>query len=121
MDRAGMPLRSLLLAVILLCRCQPIPPESPPQPRSPKAEARPAIVRETELRAYLSDERLLRMLKADEVVIIETDTDRVVVGDKVCRKRLGEVYYTVQDGWHLKRPNERMERKSGEGWLIWEQ
>lgn len=44
---------------------------------------------------------------------LDTDVDRVVVGDKASGKRVGEIYHTIQARWRPKRPNERMEHKTG--------
>jgi hypothetical protein len=34
---------------------------------------------------------------------------------------IGELYYTIQDAWHLKADNETFEFVPGEGWIIAEQ
>jgi hypothetical protein len=112
---------TFLLLVLPLGGCRPPSDDASPQTKSSEKDVRTALVHEKELREYLNDERVLRMLKVKELIIISADVDRVVVGDKTTGKEVGEIYYTIQDRWHLKRSNERMEHKPGEGWLIWEQ
>jgi hypothetical protein len=73
-----------------------------------------------ELLAYLESPFLLTYLGINQAIILEVEVDKVVVGAAGIDKPLGEAYYTIQDGWHLKRENERMEHKAGQGWLIWE-
>jgi hypothetical protein len=73
------------------------------------------------LNKYLKDVRLLKRLGVKNIKILEPHIDYVIIGTFDSDKPLGEVYYTIQDGWHLKNENERMEYKPGQGWLIWEQ
>ena len=88
-------------------------------------EARSSQVEEPihrdQLRAYLGSKRLLGMLGLERVVIIKSSRNRVTIAAGDSKGPVGEVYYTIQDGWHLKQANERMEYRPGEGWAIWEQ
>ena len=74
-----------------------------------------------ELEHKLSDPRLLLRLGVSEIVILESDTYWVLIGAPGNDDPLGEMYYTIQDGWHLKADNEVMEFVRGKGWLIAEQ
>lgn len=74
-----------------------------------------------ELEHKLSDPRLLRRLGVSEIVILESDTYWVLISVPGNDDPLGEMYYTIQDGWHLKADNEVMEFVRGKGWLIAEQ
>ena len=76
---------------------------------------------EEELQAKLIDPRLLDRLGTKEIIILEIDAYRVTIGSPESREPLGELFYTIQDGWHLKAENEVMEFVPGEGWLIAEQ
>ena len=74
-----------------------------------------------ELLAYLDGKFVQEYLGVEKTIVLETGVEKVIIGCARARKPLGEVYYTIQDGWHLKRENERMEYVPGKGWLIWEQ
>jgi hypothetical protein len=74
-----------------------------------------------ELEHKLTDPRLLRKLGVSEIVIFESDKYWVLIGAPANDDPLGEMYYTIQDGWHLKADNEVMEFVRGKGWLIAEQ
>jgi hypothetical protein len=121
----GMMKRRALLLTILwvatLYGCQRASSRPGAVAKPTKEGTKQPIVHEKQLHGYLRDEGILRMLGVKELVILEAMVDRVMVGDKASGKKVGEVYYTVQDGWHLTRPNERMAHKPGEGWLIWEE
>ena len=45
----------------------------------------------------------------------------VSLGNADSNEPIGEMFYTIQDGWHLKADNEIMEFVPGERWLIAEQ
>lgn len=88
-------------------------------PRSNITPAGP--IHPEELEHKLSDPRLLRRLAVPEILILESDTYWVLIGALGNDDPLGEMYYTIQDGWHLKADNEVMEFVRGKGWLIAEQ
>lgn len=73
------------------------------------------------LAGELSDRRLQRRLGVDEIAILESETYRVVIGSSITGETLGIMYYTIQDGWHLRADNEVMEFVRGRGWVIGEQ
>jgi hypothetical protein len=116
----GFATATFLFLSVVLSGCRPSSNDALVRAKPSDEDARPVLVHEKELREYLSDERVLRMLNVKELVIVEADVDRVLVRDKASGKEVGEVYYTIQDRWHLKRSNERMEHRPGEGWLIGE-
>ncbi len=101
---------ALLLAAAILGGCG-APPDSAPSDTPFEPE---------ELESKLSDPRLLRKLGVEEVVLLEIELLRVTLGTPGSDEPIGEMYYTIQDGWHLKAENERMEFIPGEGWLIYE-
>ncbi len=74
-----------------------------------------------ELKAELTDPRLLRKLGVEGVVLLEVERYRVTIAETGTVEPIGELYYTIQDGWHLKADNEVLEFVPGEGWLIAEQ
>lgn len=74
-----------------------------------------------ELSEKLADPRLLGRLGVEEVILLEIEVYRVTIGVPGSDDPIGEMYYTIQDGWHLKADNERLEYVPGEGWLIAEQ
>jgi len=111
----------VLLLTLTLCGCQRGPNAPSAATRPPDEYVEASIVHQEELNEYLKDKRLLGMLDVTELVILEAHGDRVVVGERASGKQIGEVYYTIQDRWHLKQAHERMEHKPGEGWIIWEQ
>ena len=78
-------------------------------------------IRQEELETKLADPRLLKRFDVEEIFILETDTYKVLIGSRESDRLLGEMYYTIQDGWHLKADNEILEFVPGEGWLIAEQ
>jgi hypothetical protein len=80
-----------------------------------------SVMHYDELLNYLNSQFLLKHLGVEEITILETDVDKAIIGSASTQEPLGEVYYTIQDGWHLRRENERMEHVPGKGWLIWEQ
>jgi hypothetical protein len=55
------------------------------------------------------------------IILLETDAYRVTIGTPESTEPIGAMYYTIQDGWHLKAENERMEFITGRGWIIAEQ
>ena len=111
---------SLLFAVIL-CGCQR-PLNRQAAGDEPTFEgAQPPLVHKEELYKYLKATSVLRRLNVKDVVVLKGAVDYVIIGDKDSGKQVGEIYYTIQSGWYLKRPNEVMEHKDEKGWLIWEQ
>jgi hypothetical protein len=74
-----------------------------------------------ELNAELTDPRLLRRLGVEAVVLLEVERYRVTIAEIGSTEPLGELYYTIQDGWHLRADNEVFEFVPGEGWIISEQ
>ena len=74
-----------------------------------------------ELQTYLTDPHLLNRLGVKKLKVVQSHGDWVTVGTDRSDAPLGDVYYTIQDGWHLKAENERMEHVPGKGWRIWEQ
>ena len=84
-----------------------------------KAEIIP--VHQEELETKLADPRLLKQLEVDEPVLLKVERYWVSLGNSDTNKPIGEMFYTIQDGWHLKADNEQMEFVPGQGWLIAEQ
>ncbi|NIM99366.1 MAG: hypothetical protein GTO24_15215 [candidate division Zixibacteria bacterium] len=74
-----------------------------------------------ELQAKLADQRLQSRLGVKEITILGTETYRVLLGTKGSDQPIDEMYYTIQDGWHLKADHKVMEFVRGKGWLISEQ
>jgi hypothetical protein len=74
-----------------------------------------------ELNKELTDPRLLQKLGVEGVVILEVETYHVTIAESGTVEPIGELYYTIQDGWHLKAENEILEFLPGEGWIIAEQ
>ena len=74
-----------------------------------------------ELNAELTDPRLLWKLGIEGVVLLEVERYRVTIAETGTNEPIGELYYTIQDGWHLKADNETFEFVPGEGWIIAEQ
>jgi hypothetical protein len=74
-----------------------------------------------ELNTELTGPRLLRKLGVEGVVLLEVETYRVTIAETGTVEPIGELYYTIQDGWHLKADNEILEFVPGEGWIIAEQ
>lgn len=74
-----------------------------------------------ELNTELTDPRLLRKLGVESVVLLELEQYRVTIAETGTVEAIGELYYTVQDGWHLKADNETFEFVPREGWIIAEQ
>jgi hypothetical protein len=105
---------SILLLVLLLlfasCTAKTQPEGTPSGPVHPD-----------ELAEKLADRRLLRRLGVSRIILLETDAYRVTIGAPGDTDPIGEMYYTIQDGWHFKAENERMEFVTGEGWIIAEQ
>ena len=79
------------------------------------------LVHTDELEAYLQDPRLLERLQVENLIVLDAEVDTASITIPSSTRSIGMVYYTIQDGWHLKNSNERMEHKSGKGWLIHEQ
>jgi hypothetical protein len=52
---------------------------------------------------------------------LEVEQYRVTIAETGTVEAIGELYYTVQDGWHLKADNETFEFVPREGWIIAEQ
>ena len=76
---------------------------------------------EDELKTKLADPRLLARLGVEALILLEVESYRVTIGSTNSSEPIGELYYTIQDGWHLKAENEVMKFVPGEGWLIAEQ
>jgi hypothetical protein len=74
-----------------------------------------------ELNAELTDPRLLRKLGVEGVILLEAEPYRVIIAESGTVEPIGDLYYTIQDGWHLKAENETLEFLPGEGWIISEQ
>lgn len=74
-----------------------------------------------ELNEELTDPRLLRRLGVEAVVLLEVERYRVTIAEIGTVEPIGELYYTIQDGWHLKADNEVLEFVPGDGWIIAEQ
>ena len=74
-----------------------------------------------ELNAELTDQRLLRKLGVEGVVLLDVEPYRVTITEVGTAEPIGELHYTIQDGWHLNAENEILEFISGEGWIIAEQ
>jgi hypothetical protein len=115
----------LFLALLLGCSGSNDGQEARDQNAGPTdavtGEPNQSLVHPDELFAYLDSPFLLTYLGIDQAIVLEVRVDKAVIGAAGTDEPLGEVYYTIQDGWHLKRENERMEFKPGQGWLIWEQ
>ncbi len=101
----------LVLVPFLLLACSGRPPV--------RSETTP--VHREELDRELADPRLLGRFGVEELVLLEVGVDRVTIAAPNSNEALGEMYYTLQNGWHLKAPNELMIRVPGKGWLIAEQ
>ena len=78
-------------------------------------------IHQRELEEKLADSRLLRKLDVDEIVLLKVELYHVSIGNSITDDPIGEMFYTIQDGWHLKADNELMEFVPGKGWLIAEQ
>ena len=78
-------------------------------------------IHQDELEAKLTDPRLLGRFGVEKILILESETYIVRIGAKGSDQAIGEMYYTIQDGWHLKADHEIMEFVPGEGWIIAEQ
>jgi hypothetical protein len=78
-------------------------------------------VHRDELETELTDPRLLQRLGAESLVLLEVEAYRVTIARSGSDVPIGELYYTVQDGWHLKADNEVMDFVPGKGWVIAEQ
>ena len=102
----------IIFALFLLVGCSEKPDDEMPSN---------IPVYQEELNAELSDPRLLKRLGVDEIILLEVETYHVTIGSPDISEPLGELYYTIQDGWHLKAENEVMKFVPGEGWLIAEQ
>lgn len=102
----------LLIAVILIAGCSSI---------SADGDKDSGPVHLDELRAELTDPRLLRKLGVEEVVLLEVERFWVTIAEAGTVEPIGELYYTIQDAWHLKADNETFEFVPGEGWIIAEQ
>jgi len=102
----------ILISVILVVGC------SSPSTDSDKDQS-PVYM--DELNAELTDPRLLRKLGVEGVVLLEVERYRVMIAETGTIEPIGELYYTIQDGWHLKAGNETFEFVTGEGWIIAEQ
>lgn len=102
----------LLISVILIAGCSTI---------SANGNKDPGTVYLDELNAKLTDPRLLRKLGVEEVVLLEVERFWVTIAETGTVEPIGELYYTIQDGWHLKADNETFEFVPGEGWIIGEQ
>jgi hypothetical protein len=74
-----------------------------------------------ELYAELADSRLLNKLGVEGVILLDVEPYRVTIAEIGTTEPIGELYYTIQDGWHLKAENEVLEFIAGEGWIIAEQ
>lgn len=74
-----------------------------------------------ELNSELADPRLLQKLGVESVSLLEVERFRVTIAEAGRSEPIGELYYTIQDGWHLKAENETFEFVPGEGWIIAEQ
>ena len=74
-----------------------------------------------ELQAYLTEPHLLNRLGVESLKVLESHGDWVTVGTDKSDVPIGEVYYTIQNGWYLKADNVHMEHVPGKGWSIAEQ
>ena len=66
----------------------------------------------------MADRRLLRNLDVSEIILLKVEMYSVSVGNSDTDEPIGEIFYTIQDGRHLKADNEQMEFVPVKGWLI---
>lgn len=102
-----LPLLALLLSA---CALSPIATEAPEVP-----------IELESLLEEITDPRLLRQLGVERLTILEAETYRAEIGTPSDQETLGTMYFTIQDGWHLKADHEVMQFVPGQGWLIAEQ
>lgn len=105
-------LAPFLITIILVTGCSSTPTEN-------DKDQNPVYF--DELNTELADPRLLQKLGVVEVVLLEVERFRVTIAQAGKSEPIGELYYTIQDGWHLKAENEIFEFVPGEGWIIGEQ